>query len=57
MSYRRWLRRGIKKGWVDAPVCETHEGIRMTDEELKAFDEGFDPCITVVRLRAHEDES
>lgn len=44
-----WLRYGMEQGWVGPPVCATHDGLPMTDEEDEAFLE-HDPCISVVRL-------
>ena len=46
----RWLKKGIKNGWITEPVCYTHEGPELTEEEQAEFDEGYDPCLPVVRL-------
>lgn len=41
---------GIDNGWAGAPVCETHDGLPMSQEEEAAFESGEDPCIHVLRL-------
>jgi hypothetical protein len=47
-----WLWFGMKRNWISAPVCSTHDWVDQTEEELEEFDEGGDPCITVVRVWA-----
>jgi len=50
--YRFWLAYGMKRGWVSAPYCMTHDGnySYMTDEELAEWEEGGDPCHTVMSV-------
>lgn len=56
MEFEEWLKIGREKKWISEPVCETHEGLPMTKEELDAWDEGGDPCIHALRLyQADED--
>ena len=50
MTYDEWLEVGISSGFCNKPVCGTHDGTDMTDEEAAAFEDGGDPCIPVVRL-------
>lgn len=45
-----WLNYGIARGWCSLPSCATHDGVDWTHEEELAWDDGFDPCATVVRL-------
>lgn len=45
-----WLRQGIDNGWCSEPLCETHDGVPMTDVEDELFDNGVDVCINVIRL-------
>jgi hypothetical protein len=45
-----WLNFGVKRKWVTYPVCDTHEWLDMTEEELDQFDEGGDPCILAIRV-------
>jgi hypothetical protein len=45
-----WLNFGVKRKWVTYPVCDTHEWLDMTEEELDEFDEGGDPCILAIRV-------
>ena len=55
MTQDDWLQLGIHAGFCDPPVCNTHEGVDLTDEENDAFEDGDDPCIHVVRLRELDD--
>ena len=50
LSQEEWLRIGIEHGYCTPPVCDTHEGAPMKDEEEEAFEDGDDPCIPIVRL-------
>lgn len=47
-----WLAVGVEKGWVAEGVCQTHNVVPMTEEEVADFEEGGDPCIPVVRVWA-----
>lgn len=46
----RWLKKGVKRGFCSNPVCDTHDGLPMREEEVDAWDEGDDICIPAVRL-------
>lgn len=46
-----WLRTGIERGYCDEPVCDTHDGMSLSDWEIDLFDEGHDICVNVVRVR------
>ena len=50
--YRFWLAYGMKRGWVSEPYCMTHDGnlAYMTEEELAEWEEGGDPCHTVMSM-------
>ncbi len=50
ITFEDWLTMGIGLGFCSEPVCETHDGVPMTEEEQEAFEEGLDPCIPAVRL-------
>ena len=53
LTAEKWIEYGIKRGWCGPPVCATHDGIPMTeDEELEM--EQYDPCLTIIRL--YDDE-
>jgi len=49
MTFDEWLKVGFDNGWVGAPVCETHDGLPLSEAEDKAF-ETDDPCIHILRL-------
>jgi len=55
MTFDEWLSYGIEQGYCSKEVCETHDGVPMTDYEADQFDEGYDPCLHVVRLGSPSD--
>jgi len=50
MTFDEWITYGIEKGWCGPPVCYTHDGLPMSEQEYAEFDEGQDPCTHVVRM-------
>jgi hypothetical protein len=56
MEFNDWLKIGIDNNWCGAPVCETHDGLPMTQEEEEEFYDGGDPCVHVIRLYSSAEE-
>jgi hypothetical protein len=50
LGFDEWMSYGIKKGWCGPPVCHTHDGLPMSEQEDVEFGEGQDPCIHIVRM-------
>jgi len=50
LTFEEWMTYGIEKGWCGPPVCYTHDGLPMSEQEYAEFDEGQDPCAHVVRM-------
>ena len=50
MIFDEWLQIGIAKAWCGAAVCSTHDGIPSSAQEDEEFDDGYDPCLHVIRL-------
>lgn len=50
MSIHKWLQEGFDKGYCSDVSCETHETDYYTEEEIREFNSGEDPCIFVVRI-------
>jgi len=50
MDYFDWRDLGISKGWISEPFCDTHEAGPVSEEEVKAWDNGDDPCMFVFRI-------
>ena len=49
--FHEWLGVGMRNGWVSPPFCFTHDGDSyMTEEEMKDWEEGGDPCCHVVKF-------
>lgn len=49
-DFELWLKHGVEKGWCGPAVCETHDGLPMSEPEEAEFNDGSDPCIHIVRL-------
>ena len=50
IDFHAWISFGKEMGWCSDIVCDTHDGISMTDEEMEGWDEGDDPCIPAIRI-------
>jgi hypothetical protein len=51
-EFEIWLENGIKLGWITEPFCNTHNGDPyMTEEEIKEWDDGGDPCQVVFKIK------
>jgi hypothetical protein len=50
MTFDDWVKIGFDNGWVGAPICETHDGLPLTEAQDKEFEEGGDPCVHILRL-------
>lgn len=50
VTFDEWMTYGIEKGWCGPPVCYTHDGLPMSENEMQGFDDGQDPCMHVVRM-------
>ena len=50
LTFSEWMAYGIKEGWCGPPVCYTHDGLPMSEQEMQEFDEGQDPCTHIVRM-------
>lgn len=50
MTFDEWILHGVSAGYCTLVVCNTHDGVPVTDEEGEEFEEGYDPCIPVVRI-------
>jgi hypothetical protein len=47
-----WIQFGVAQGWISDPYCNTHDGGTQywTEEEMLEWEEGGDPCQTVIRV-------
>jgi len=50
VTFEEWLATGIAACYCSEPVCDTHDGVPMSIIEREQFEDGYDPCIAVVRL-------
>lgn len=49
MSFEEWLHTGVTSGYCGPIVCFTHDGLPLTEAEEEAWDEGYDPCVWIIR--------
>ena len=49
-EFNDWLFKGISAGWVSTAGCSTHNPLPLRAWEEQAFENGEDPCITVMRV-------
>ena len=50
-TFTEWMLFGMTQGWCGPPICETHDGFPMSEEEAEEFDEhGEAPCMHMLRL-------
>lgn len=49
-DFEKWLDLGISKGWISDIVCDTHEGIPISEQELNEVLGDFELCIPAVRV-------
>ena len=54
MTFEEWMEFGITQGWCGPPVCETHDGLPLSEAEEEVFYNGDDPCVHIIRLYADE---
>ena len=52
MTLDEWISIGQAEGFCDEVICAQHNGL-MTEEEHELFEQGYDPCVHVVRLLTH----
>ena len=50
MTLAEWINYGKAQGFCSDPVCDTHDGLPYTEEEISEFDAQGDPCVNVVRI-------
>ena len=55
MGQEEWFEYGWKKGWCGPPVCYTHDGLPLSEDEMDEWADGADPCIHIVRLYEDHD--
>ena len=56
MDSYEWLSYGMEQGFCTDVVCETHDGIPQTMEEIVQWDAGEDPCVPALRIWRDDDE-
>lgn len=55
-SFHDWVKYGIEHGWCSAPLCMTHDGVGLDEEQEAEMDEGLDPCVSVLRIYVDSEE-
>lgn len=49
-TVHEWLELGVANGWCSPPTCGMHDGTPFTEDESERFEDGWDPCVPIVRL-------
>ena len=49
ITFDEWMKFGIGSGWCGPPVCYTHDGLPMSEDEEEEFLDG-DPCLHILRM-------
>lgn len=55
MTFDQWAKLGYDLGFCGPAVCETHDGLPMSEAEAEEFEES-DPCIHIIRLYADAEQ-
>lgn len=55
LDFDTWLAQGMNLGWCGPAVCQTHDGTPVSEGEEAEFDEGYDPCLHILRLYADQE--
>ena len=55
MTFDEWLEFGINNKYCSREYCSTHDSGPMVETEELAWEDGFDPCMHVVRLGSEKD--
>lgn len=49
LTFDEWMAYGLENSFCGPPVCITHDGEPLTDEEIAEIEDGGDPCIHLIR--------
>jgi len=50
MTFEQWLQVGVENGFCSESFCNTHDGSPTGEKEERLWEEGYDPCVHMVRL-------
>ena len=50
MTFEEWLRYGINNEYCTPPRCGAHDGTPFDEIEWERFENGEDPCVTIIRI-------
>jgi hypothetical protein len=54
-TFDEWLRQGVSLGFCSPVLCETHDGVGLTEEQEAEFNDGGDPCVHVIQVFESEE--
>lgn len=55
-SFDDWVAIGLDNGWCSVPLCDTHDGLPLTQEQIDLISDGDDICVHVLRLYDNRQE-
>ena len=50
MTFDEWIKAGLREGFCGPPVCYTHDGLPMSNQEDDSWNDGDEPCLHIIRL-------
>ncbi len=50
MTIYEWLDYGRQRNFISEAVCDTHDGVPLSETERDQWEAGDEPCIHVVRI-------
>lgn len=50
LTLEQWIALGVSLGYCSEQICNTHDGMPLSETEDILFSNGNDPCVHVVRL-------
>jgi len=50
MTFDHWMKIGIEYGFCGPICCITHDGEPLSPDEEQEFEEGGDPCVSMLRV-------
>lgn len=50
LTFEEWANWGWEQGWCSPPVCVTHDGLPLSENEEEELLDGEDNCVHIIRL-------
>lgn len=47
LNFDAWITYGLRRGWIGPPICISHEGLPISNDEFEDNDRWAGPMITL----------